>query len=141
MKISTKGRYGLKAMIDIAVYATENQTSLKNIALRQDISEAYLEQLIASLKKAGLVKSTRGAKGGYVLALPPEEIKIGTVLRVLEGSLSPVDCQKNGCHENCDCCVSKTVWSRLEESLNDAADAITLQELAQDYIKVNNIQR
>ena len=75
------------------------------------------------------------------MALPPEEIKIGTVLRVLEGSLSPVDYQKNGCHENCDCCVSKTVWSRLEESLNDAADAITLQELAQDYIKVNNIQR
>lgn len=139
MKISTKGRYGLKAMIDIAVYATENQTTLKNIALRQDISEAYLEQLVANLKKAGLVKSTRGAKGGYVLAKDAKEIKVGTILRALEGSLSPVDCEKNGCHDNCKCCVSKTVWSRLEESLNDAADAITLDELADDYKKVNNI--
>ena len=101
MKISTKGRYGLKAMIDIAVYATENQTTLKNIALRQDISEAYLEQLVANLKKAGLVKSTRGAKGGYVLAKDAKEIKVGTILRALEGSLSPVDCEKNGCHDNC----------------------------------------
>lgn len=139
MKISTKGRYGLKAMIDIAVYATENLTSLKSIAARQDISEAYLEQLISGLKKAGLVKSTRGAKGGYVLATDAKNIKVGTVLRVLEGSLSPVDCEKNGCHDNCHSCVSKTVWSRLEESLNDAADAITLEQLAEDYKKVNNI--
>ena len=85
MKLSTKGRYGVKAMVDLAIHNSEGQIALKSIAERQEISENYLEQLFATLRKAGLVKSTRGAQGGYVLADKPEKITVGTILRALEG--------------------------------------------------------
>ena len=92
MKLSTKGRYGLRALIDLAQNSTEEPVSITSIAERQEISERYLEQLMSKLKKSGIVKSIRGAAGGYILARPMEEISVGDILRALEGSLDPVDC-------------------------------------------------
>ena len=91
MKLSTKGRYGLRAMIDLALYAENAPVSIASIAARQHISESYLEQLIAKLRKANLVTSVRGAGGGYVPGRPVEEISVGDVLRALEGNLDPVE--------------------------------------------------
>ena len=95
MKLSTKGRYGLQAMVDLGVYSKEKHISLKSIAERLSMSENYLEQLMALLKKKNLVTSQRGAQGGYALAKEPEEITIGEILRALEGSLAPTDCTCN----------------------------------------------
>ena len=92
MKLSTKGRYGLRALIDLAQYSAETPVSITSISARQNLSERYLEQLMSMLKKAGLVKSVRGAGGGYVLAKDMAEISVGDVLRALEGSLEPVEC-------------------------------------------------
>ena len=92
MKLSTKGKYGLRAMIDLARYSEKEPVSIGSVAARQGISERYLEQLVALLKKAGLVKSIRGASGGYVLEKKPSEISVGDILRALEGSLEPVKC-------------------------------------------------
>ena len=92
MKLSTKGRYGLRALIDLATYSEEEAVSISSIAARQHISEGYLEQLVAKLRKAGLVTSTRGATGGYRLAKDPGQISVGDILRALEGSLEAVEC-------------------------------------------------
>lgn len=92
MKLSTKGRYGLRAIVDIAVFGEKEPAAVSAISERQDISIRYLEQLLSKLKKAGLVKSIRGAQGGYVLAGNAEDISVGDVLRALEGDLTPVDC-------------------------------------------------
>lgn len=134
MKISTRGRYGLKAMVDIAENYSKGCVSLKSIAERTNLSESYLEQLIASLKKAGLVRSTRGANGGYTLTGPPENISVGDILRVVEGPLKLVECPTSGSSESCglgDCsdCATRDVWARLSESVSEAADNISLSEL------------
>lgn len=134
MKLSTKGRYGLRALVDLAVNGAEEAVSVGSIAQRQDISERYLEQLMAKLKRAGIVKSTRGAKGGYVLAKDEEEITIGEVLRALEGSLEPVDCPglgEQGCSGS-DTCVTKYVWKRINEGVNQIVDEITLRSLMEE---------
>ena len=134
MKLSTKGRYGLRAVLDIAIYGEEEAVSLSAIAERQSISIRYLEQLIAKLKKADLVQSTRGAKGGYVLSRDPSEISVGEVLRALEGDLNPVDCAEiNGEKSECEAsgiCITKYVWKRISDSINDAVDSMMLSELA-----------
>ena len=143
MKISTRGRYGLKAMIDLAVNSKSDCcVSLKSIAQRQGISEHYLEQLMAALKKAGFVKSIRGAQGGYILNKELSEISVGDLLRTLEGPLYIVDCvsdkKANGCGSNgCSKCVTKNVWEKINESITEAADAITLDKLVNDYKSVN----
>lgn len=135
MTLSTKGRYGLKAMIDLADFSEENPQSIANIAARQSISDSYLEQLMAKLKKAGLITSIRGAQGGYVLARPSEEISVGDILRALEGDLSPVKCMElqgeHGC-EGSDTCVAKNVWKRLDASIQNAVDSMWLSELVED---------
>lgn len=133
MKISTRGRYGLKAMVDIAAHSGNNTcVSLKSVAERSGISDSYLEQLISPLKKAGLVKSTRGAQGGYVLGRPAGDISVGDVLRAVEGPMELVECLSGG--DSCgmgDCskCNTKSVWEKLSESVNEAADNITLAQL------------
>lgn len=142
MKISTKGRYGLKAMIDIGAYSVNNNcVCIKNIAERQGISENYLEQLIAQLKKAGLVASIRGANGGYILTRDTKEITVGDVLRALEDDLQITKCagQKlTSCgNSNCSKCVTKNVWEKLTESVNTAADSITLADLVNDFKEIN----
>ncbi len=136
MKISTKGRYGLRAVIDIAIHGENEPVSLSDIAVRQDISVSYLEQLIAKLKRANIVTSVRGAKGGYSLAAPKEQISVGEILRALEGDLSPVNCSEvteNGdpCKESGQC-VTKVVWKRISESINNAVDHLMLSELLEE---------
>lgn len=138
-RLSTKGRYGVRAMFDLALHYDEGLVSLKNIAERQEISEHYLEQLIATLKKAGLVKSIRGAQGGYILSREPSKITIGEILRALEGSLSPAECiddvEKVDC-PRADFCVTKRVWERVKEAIESVVDSITLQDLVDDYKKM-----
>ena len=134
MKLTTKGRYGLRAVIDLAKYAKKEPVSLSDVAERQGISISYLEQLIAKLKKAGIVQSTRGAQGGYSLAKNPEEISVGEILRALEGSLSPVDCSAVDGEGETECsasnfCVTKYVWKRINDSINDTVNNIFLSEL------------
>jgi Rrf2 family protein len=138
MKVTTKGRYGLLAMVDLAAQEDGKCVSLKSVAERVGISEHYLEQLIKGLKKAGFVKSMRGAQGGYRLERPPADISVGDVLRVLEGSLSPAECLSEGANAacggaDCDNCVTKPVWGRIYESVNGVVDSISLSELARDY--------
>ena len=136
MKLSTKGRYGLRAALDLAINSTEEAVALSSIAERQNISISYLEQLIAKLRKAEIVKSTRGAKGGYVLARPANEISVGEILRCLEGELSPVDCAEvMGGESTCsasDVCVTKIVWKRINDSINEAVDSLMLSELVEE---------
>lgn len=136
MKISTKGRYGLRAVIDIAIHGENEPVSLSDIAVRQDISISYLEQLIAKLKKANIVTSVRGAKGGYSLAMTKEDISVGDILRALEGDLSPVNCSE--VTENGDACkasnqcITKIVWKRISDSINEAVDNLTLADLLEE---------
>lgn len=134
MKLSTKGRYGLRAMIDLADYSEEMPQSIACIAARQSISDSYLEQLMAKLKKAGLITSIRGAQGGYVLAKPSKEISVGDILRALE-DLSPVNCVGLKGDQACggsDTCVTRNVWKRIDDSIQHAVDSIFLDELVED---------
>lgn len=140
MKLSTKGRYGLRAIIDLARYSENEPVSISSIAARQDISERYLEQLVALLKKAGLVKSIRGASGGYVLAKEMDQISVGDVLRALEGDLEPVKCaayeKEGGCSSSGEC-VTKYVWKKINESINQTVDQMKLSELVSESKVLN----
>lgn len=138
MKLSTKGRYGLRAVIDLAVNSEQGPVSIMAISKRQDISERYLEQIMAKLKKAEIVKSIRGANGGYVLGREAEDISVGDILRALEGSLAAVECQgfENG--EGCmvkDVCVTKYVWKKINDSINRTVDEIKLDTLVNESKK------
>jgi Rrf2 family protein len=142
LKVSTKGRYGLRAVVDLAVNGKSGQVSLKSIAERQGVSENYLEQLFSSLKKSGLVKSIRGAQGGYMLARTTDKITVGDVLRSLEGSLCPVDCIDQDLPTSCDradSCVTAPVWIKLRDKINEVVDSFTIADLVMDYQnKINN---
>lgn len=133
MKLSTKGRYGLRAMFDLAIHFGEQPISLSSIAERRNISLSYLEQLISQLKKAGVVISIRGAQGGYILSDEPANISVGRVLRALE-QLAPVDCVT----EDFDCdssefCVSRVIYQKILDSILETVDNITLQDMIDDY--------
>ncbi len=136
MKLSTKGRYGLRAVIDLAMTGEDEAVSLSSIAERQSISISYLEQLIAKLKKAGIVESKRGAQGGYSLAKSASEISVGDILRALEGDLHPVDCSEiHGGETTCkssDLCVTKYVWKRISDSINNTVDGLMLSDLVEE---------
>ncbi len=140
MKLSTKGRYGLRAMIDLARFSEKEPVSISSVAFRQGLSERYLEQLVSLLKKAGLVKSIRGATGGYVLARSADEISVGDILRALEGNLEPVQCDaylsEGGCTSSGGC-VTKYVWQKINESINQTVDEIKLDELVRESKSVN----
>ena len=143
MKLTTKGRYGLRAVIDLAMYAKNEPVSLSDVAERQNISISYLEQLVAKLKKTGIVQSTRGAQGGYALAKAPEDISVGEILRALEGSLSPVDCSAVDGEGETECsasnfCVTKYVWKRINDSINDTVNNMFLSELLEESEKVKS---
>ncbi|HWT75809.1 MAG TPA: Rrf2 family transcriptional regulator [Mobilitalea sp.] len=138
MKISTKGRYALRLMLDLALNNTGEYITIKSIAARQDISEKYLEQIISLLNRAGYVKSVRGAQGGYRLAKEPSDYTVGMILRLTEGSLVPVDCLEEN---NAECtraggCVTRTVWAELYSAITSVVDRITLQDLVD---KQNNM--
>ncbi|MFW6022860.1 MAG: RrF2 family transcriptional regulator [Halanaerobiaceae bacterium] len=136
MKISTRGRYGLRAMIDLAVNENTGATPLRSIAEREDISEQYLEQLFASLRKAGLVKSVRGAHGGYLLNHSPEDITVKDIINALEGPIAPVDCviSKDECDHSANC-VTYELWLNVKNNIDDLLESVTLGELKGKYIK------
>ena len=129
MKISTKGRYALRVMIDLAVNDKGDYVSLKDISHRQEVSLKYLEQIMAMLNKAGYVKSTRGNNGGYRLAKSPEEYKVGDILRKTEGDLAPIACvngEECGKRENC---KTFKFWQGLDNVINEYVDSKTLADL------------
>lgn len=131
MRISTKGRYAVRMMLDLASQEAGQPVSVKDIAGRQEISEKYMEQIISMLNKAGFVKSVRGAQGGYVLKKAPEEYTVGMILRVVEGSLAPVECIEG---EDCSKkggCVTYMIWDKVNEAINGVVDHITLADLVQ----------
>ena len=119
MKISTKGRYALRLMLDLALNSKNGYITIKSIAERQAISDKYLEQIITVLNRAGFVKSTRGAQGGYKLAKPAEEYTVGMILRLIEGNLVPVACMEDEPNQcpRCDICVTLDVWKQLDEAI------------------------
>ena len=130
MKLSTRGRYGIHAMYDLAVHYCDGPQSIKCIAERQNVPEAYLEQLIAMLRRAKLVISNRGSQGGYRLARDPAQVTVGDVLRALEGGLNLVDCleEDDTCGKSC-ACPSRIVWMKIRDGLNQVVDGITLQDM------------
>ena len=131
MRISTKGQNAIKLMLDLAVYSTGEPVKLKDIAKRQNISEKYLEQIISLLHKDRLVKSVRGARGGYTLYDAPEHYTVGQILRAAEGSLAPTDCVgENGklC-ENMGSCVCYRLWTKLDDAISEVLDSITLADM------------
>lgn len=133
MKISTKGRYAVRVMLDLALNNTGECIKVKDIAARQDISEKYLEQIIAVLNKAGYVKSVRGAQGGYKISRAPEEYTVGMILRLTEGSMAPVSCLENGTEEceRCDTCETLEVWKDLYAAINQVIDNVTIADLVE----------
>ena len=131
MKISTKGRYALRTMLDLAVHEKGGLTPLREISTRQGITIKYLEQVMNLLNKAGFVRSVRGAGGGYRLAKEPSEYTIGDILRVAEGSLAPVSCledEVNLCPRNADC-MTVDFWEGLADAINNYVDSFTLEDL------------
>lgn len=131
MKISTKGRYAVRLMLDLAVHNTGECIKVKEIANRQGISEKYLEQIISVLNKAGYVKSVRGAQGGYRLTKAPEEYTVGMILRLTEGSLAPVACLEDGADEcgRCDTCETLEIWKEIYSAVNNIVDGVTIADL------------
>ena len=131
MKISTKGRYALRLMIDLAENSSGNPVSLKDVAKRQGISDKYLEQIISVLNKAGYVRSVRGAQGGYLLKSDPETYTVGMIRRQTEGSLAPVSCIEDDeiiCDRQ-EQCVTSIVYKKINDAISNVVDNITLQDL------------
>jgi len=132
MKLSTKGRYGMRALLDLALHQGEGLVVLKDIARRQEVSLPYLEHLVAPLIAAGLVKSTRGARGGVLLLKPPSQIKLSEVVQLLEGSIALVDCVNDPkvCHRSASC-VTRDIWIEMKKAMNQVLDSTTLQDLVE----------
>ncbi|MPM30996.1 HTH-type transcriptional regulator CymR [bioreactor metagenome] len=134
MRISTKGRYALRFLLDVAVSGNGSPVSLRDAALRQEISEKYLEQIVTQLARAGLVRSIRGAGGGYLLTRSPKDYTMGDILRPMEGDLVPVECVAGGgCCKRIDQCVTVEVWQRISEAVSQVVDSITLEDLIGRY--------
>lgn len=133
MKISTKGRYAVRVMLDLALHNTGECIKVKDIAGRQGISEKYLEQIIAVLNRAGYVNSVRGAQGGYRIAKDPSEYTVGMILRLTEGSMAPVACLDEGAPEcdRCDTCETLEVWKDLYAAINSVIDNVTIADLVE----------
>lgn len=130
MRLSTRGRYGCRAMLELALRYNNGPVQLREIARSQEVSERYLEHLVTTLKVAGLVKSTRGAKGGFVLSRQPSRIKMSEVVRVLEGSLSPLACidEPETCRRSPGC-VSRDLWMDMKNAMLGVLEGTTLQDL------------
>lgn len=138
MKISTKARYGLRALVDLAVHSTGEQVPLAHIAKRQSLSINYLEQVFALLKKAGIVKSVKGAQGGYVLAREASSIRVSDVIQAIEGNIIIVEEEQKHnemslLYQNLQECLQRQVWDKMTESVYKVMNEITLEELMRDY--------
>ncbi len=132
MKLSTRGQYATRALLDLALHRDEEPVLLKDIARRQQISLSYLEHLVAPLIAGGIVRSTRGAKGGISLARPPEEIRLDEIIQLLEGSIAPVECVINPevCSRS-ESCATRDVWSELKKAIDGVLQSVTLQDLVE----------
>ena len=131
MKISTKGRYALRLMLDLATNSSGRYITIKSISERQNISGKYLEQIISTLSRAGFVKSVRGAQGGYKLAKTADKYTVGSILRLIEGNLVPVACmddEPNKC-PRCDNCVTLDIWKQVDDAISGVIDHVTLADL------------
>lgn len=138
MKISTKGRYGLKAMIDLALYSdSENSITLKSISERQGVSERYLEQIFSALRKNDLVKSIKGPQGGYMLSDEASKITVGKILRALEGDISIVSLEEED-NNKIDRCIRENVWTKINQAIDEIVDSITLEDLVWEYNKIGS---
>jgi Rrf2 family protein len=132
IKISTKGIYGIIAIMDVFIYSENKPVNIKSISERQDISDKYLEQIFRELKKAELVESKRGAYGGYILAKSEKEVSIKEVLDILEGSLSPVECVEFDSESKCNLyekCVTKILWKKILDDLNTFTKSVSLFDI------------
>lgn len=132
MLVSTKGRYALRTMIDLALHGSGEPVKIKDIARRQDISGKYLEQIISILSRAGCVRSVRGNQGGYYLTRPASEYTVGMILRITEGNLAPVDClagEDNPCQRRDDC-VTLRLWQELDDAIRGVVDQYSIEDLA-----------
>lgn len=131
MKISTKGRYALRMMVDLAMNSSDELVSIKEIAARQGISEKYMEQIVSALKKAGYVKSLRGAGGGYRLAKEPKEYTVGMILRSIEGDMAPVSCLEES-PDQCQMlehCTTIRLWKMLDDAVKGVIDTVTIEDM------------
>lgn len=139
MQVTTRGKYGVKAMFELAMRYGRGPVPLRQVAERQNLPEHYLEQLIGPLRKTGLVKSVRGAHGGYLLARDPGEISVGDVLRVLEGPVAPADCAVDDPEAYAYCpdgeaCTVRGVWLRIRDAVNEVIDGVTLADLREQEL-------
>lgn len=134
MKISTRGRYALRLMLDLALNYSGNYIPLKAIAQRQEISDKYLEQIINILSKAGFVQSARGTQGGYRLSRQPSQYTAGEILRLAEGSIAPVACLEcAGSCDKTDSCLTIGLWRKMQEAINEVVDNTTLEDMIKEY--------
>jgi Rrf2 family protein len=136
MKLSTKGQYGTRALLDLALYPGEGPIPIKDVAQRQEIPLQYLEHLMTPLIRGGIVRSVRGVRGGVWLAKLPQEIRLSEVIQLLEGSIAPVECVVNP--EVCSrsrLCVTRDIWSEIKEAMNGVLESITLQDLVERHRK------
>ncbi|MDP4090336.1 MAG: Rrf2 family transcriptional regulator [Bacillota bacterium] len=137
MKLSTKGRYGVKAMVNLAIHYGEEPVSIKSISDSEGISEYYLEQLFGPLRKAGLIKSTRGAQGGYILNKSPEEITVADIIQVLEGPIEISECIDGIPCSNEDGCATRLLWEKIKRSIDSVLETTTLFDIVEDYNRIN----
>ncbi len=138
MKISTKGKYGIKAIIDLAINSTEEAVTLKSISERQNISEGYLEQIFSLLRKNNLIKGIKGAQGGYILEKDSAHITAGEILRALEGDLSVVEFNDDYLNNRMEKSIKTNLWDRINENIERVVDSITLEDLVEAYKKSDN---
>ena len=140
MKITTKGRYALNLMLDLVTYGGSEPVKLKDIAARQEISDKYLEQIVAVLNKAGLIRSVRGSQGGYLLVRAPKEYTVGEILRLAEGNMAPVPCLEydvNQCNKQ-EGCVSVILYKKINDAINSVIDTVTLADMYEWQSKLNS---
>ena len=140
MKLTTKGRYAVMAMADLALFKDKGPTSLTDISLRQNISLAYLEQIFMKLKYNNLVKSVRGAKGGYTLVHSPEEIKISNIISAVDEEVKTLNCKKDskkGCNNKSTKCITHNLWDQLDQHINNFFEKVKLQDLVKKNQTLN----
>ena len=140
MKLTTKGRYAVMAMADLALFKDKGPTSLTDISLRQNISLAYLEQIFIKLKNKNLVKSIRGAKGGYVLVISPEDIKISNIIAAVDEEVKMLSCKKEskrGCNNKSSKCITHNLWDQLDQHINNFFEKVKLQDLVKKNQTLN----
>jgi Rrf2 family cysteine metabolism transcriptional repressor len=134
MKLSTRGQYGTRAMLELALLYGQGPVLLKDVASRQDIPVSYLENLMGALRMAGLVATVRGMHGGYYLAKPPSEINLSQVIAALEGSMAPVECVDDPEHcSRAESCVTRDIWGEVKQAIENVLESITLEDLARSY--------